>query len=611
MCGIAAIYNYKPELKPVDQQELISIRDAMITRGPDAAGLWMDEKLRVGLAHRRLSIIDLSKRSDQPLVSQDKNFVISYNGEIYNYKQLRSDLQKKGYEFQTESDTEVILNLYREKGTELCSFLRGMFAFAIWDNINQKMIIARDAYGIKPLYYSDDGSSIRIASQVKALRCSKKLADGKLSAGGITGFLLFGSVPEPFTSYQDIRAVPAGTIITIDENGQDRRQYFSLCKEYNKFNIVSNDEISENTKKNAFLDSVQSHLESDVPVGIFLSSGVDSCSLLGLMNKSGYKDITAVTLSFREFEGTENDEAPLAREIADRYSVNHHVDYISEQDFTTNLPQILNDMDQPSIDGVNTWFVSRAVHKAGLKVALSGLGGDEFFGGYPSFTNIPKMLRLKNRFGFVPGFNPLFRSLVSLLSKFKTVNEKTQFIPEFYQNIFQAYLLQRCIFLPADVTKILGEEFATQGFNELMMENYSQERLQECPNSDFAMISALETELYMRNQLLRDSDWAGMSHSLEIRVPLVDTKLLNTLGPSIIKSNGAKGKRIMADAALSQEDMFLLERKKTGFGLPLQNWIKLSGNQFKKTGGFNLNNNCHWSKKYALHVLEVFHGDHF
>src|SRR5215475_295361 len=416
MCGIAGIYAYHYAANAVDRAELRRIRDHMAARGPDGLGEWYSQDERVGFGHRRLTIIDLSERGAQPMMSADGKLVVTFNGEIYNYRQLRASLEAKGYIFRSQSDTEVLLHLYAEKREAMVHDLRGMFALAIWDAERRTLFLARDPYGIKPLYYADDGWTLRFASQVKAL-----LAGGKISRdpepAGWAGFALFGSVPEPFTTYQEIRALPAGSTLWVDRVGTHQtKQYFSIADTYCKAEAASsplNNESQQHSAREALLDSVRHHLVADVPVGAFLSSGIDSGALVGLMRDAGQQDIQTVTLGFAEFRGRAEDEAPLAQEVARLYGTRHTTRVVTKAEFDADLPRILEAIDQPTIDGLNTWFVTKAAHELGLKVAISGLGGDELFGGYPSFREIPLCVRAFKIPALVPGVGSAARWLLS------------------------------------------------------------------------------------------------------------------------------------------------------------------------------------------------------
>ena len=379
MCGIVGIYSYHAVADPVDRQELIRIRDHMAARGPDGRGEWHSGSHQLSLAHRRLSIIDTSDSGAQPMASADSKFVVTFNGEIYNYRELRSALEASGQMFRSQSDTEVLLHLYAQKGERMVHDLRGMFAFAIWDSERGCLFLARDPYGIKPLYYADDGRTFRFASSVRAL-----LSGGQISrtadVAGLVGFFLLGNVPEPFTTYRDIRALPAGSWMVIDKAGaREPVHYASIASVYRDAEAQAPDfpeaDLHERFRA-ALLDSVRHHLVSDVPVGAFLSAGVDSGALIGLMRDAGQRDIRTVTLAFEEFRGTSSDEAPLAGVVAKHYGTHHTTRWVGSAEFHRDLPQIIEAMDQPSIDGINTWFVTKAAHEHGLKVAISGVGGD-------------------------------------------------------------------------------------------------------------------------------------------------------------------------------------------------------------------------------------------
>ena len=363
-----------------------------------------------GLGHRRLTIIDLSERGAQPMVSADGKLVVTFNGEIYNYRKLRASLEAKGYAFRTQTDTEVLLHLYAEKGEAMVNDLRGMFAFALWDSEKGGLLLVRDPYGIKPLYYADDGWTLRFASQVKALLAGGKVSRNQEPAGWV-GFCLFGSVPEPFTTYQEIRALPAGSTLWVDRVGtREAKQYFSIADTYCSAEAASSSANNEDLQlgaREALLDSVRHHLVADVPVGAFLSSGIDLGALVGLMRDAGQQDIQTVTLAFEEFRGRSEDEAPIAAEIATQYGTRHTTRVVTEREFRDDLPKILDAMDQPTIDGLNTWFVSKAANELGLKVVISGLGGDELFGGYPSFRDVPLCVRALAIPGLIPGLGDL------------------------------------------------------------------------------------------------------------------------------------------------------------------------------------------------------------
>jgi asparagine synthase (glutamine-hydrolysing) len=575
MCGINGIFGYHSAASAPAEGELLVTRDAMSRRGPDASGAWRSVDGRCALGHRRLSIIDLSDRATQPMTSEDGRFVVVFNGEIYNYPELRLQLEAQGARFRTASDTEALLHLYARQGAEMVHALRGMFAFAIWDETRRGLFLARDPYGIKPLYTSDNGWTFRFASQVKAL-----LAGGQVSRdpepAGVVGFHLFGSVPDPFTLYRDVRALPAGHTQWIDAAGPREPKPFANLADVlanGALNPVPARELADRVRVSV-LESVRSHLLADVTVGVLLSAGVDSGAVLGLMRDAGQREIIAVTLAFEEFQATSEDEAPSAARVAEHYGARHIVRRVSEREFIDDLPAIFEAMDQPSIDGVNSWFVSKAAKEAGLKVALSGLGGDELFGGYPSFLDLPRWRRWYGPMASVPGVGLLARKVIGVvLPRFARSQPKALGLLDHSDTWAGTYLLRRGLFLPYELPDIMDRDIAHEGLRRLKPLYHLLASLTPDPGSNGSRVCALESANYMRNQLLRDTDWAGMAHSLEIRVPLVDFKLLSVLAPLIPTLTHGSGKSALAKAPAVPLPDDIVTRAKTGFGVPIGTWM--------------------------------------
>jgi len=579
MCGIAGLYAYHDAAHPVDTTELRSIRDHMAARGPDGRGEWLAPDGRVGLGNRRLAIIDLSDGGAQPMASESRKTVITFNGEIYNYRSLRSGLEAKGYVFRTRSDTEVLLHLYAAKGEAMVTDLRGMFAFAIWDADAGALFVARDPYGIKPLYYSDDGRTFRFASQVRALIAGGAIVR-ELDAAGQVGFYLFGNVPEPFTWYRHIQALPAGCTLFVDRSGKRQvHRYHSIAQiycdaeaHYPGGDPPSNEKAAAEVR-DALLDSVRHHLVADVPVGAFLSSGIDSGAIVGLMRDANQRNIETVTLSFTEFCGRPEDEAPLANEVARLYGARHTTRVIAESEFAADLPRILETMDQPSIDGINTWFVAKAARELGLKVVLSGLGGDELFGGYPSFRDIPRWVRLLAAPSRVPLLGKLSRLVARRIGGTLHANPKAASMIEFGGTYDGAYLLRRGLFMPWELDRLLDPELVREGLNRLAPLESIAAQLHAMPSSPQARVAVLEASLYMRNQLLRDTDWASMAHSLEVRTPLVDSVLLKRIAAAGVPRADMSSKQMLARAPARPLPESVIGRKKTGFNIPTARWF--------------------------------------
>lgn len=575
MCGINGIFSYHYAANPVDVDELVRTRDHMTARGPDGAGAWLTTDRRAGLGHRRLSIIDLTAGGAQPMLSSDGRYVVTFNGEIYNFRELRRVLENEGHVFRSNSDTEVLLALYAARGATMVGDLRGMFAFAIFDNLARTLFLARDPYGIKPLYYADDGWTLRFASQVKSL-----LAGGAVSRdtdpAAAVGFYLFGSVPEPFTTVTAIRALPAGTTLTVDVGGPSApRRYHRIADTYAA--AEPRDLASAGAQadvRSALLESVICHLTADVPVGAFLSAGVDSGALVGLMRDAGAGDIKTTTVAFEEFRGRPEDESPIAREIAQRYGTDHVTRIVSKVEFEADLPKIVEAMDQPSIDGVNTWFVAKAARERGLKVAISGLGGDELMGGYPSFRDVPKWVRVFGPARFLPGLGTAVRHLARPLTSVLGLSPKAASLVELASTWEGAYLLRRGLFMPWELDRVLKRDVVREGLRRLRPMSLVRAELGGRHRTDFARVATLESSLYMRNQLLRDTDWASMAHSLEVRVPLVDSTLLSRLAPYAGPKLARMGKSLLANAPSHPLPSAIVDRPKTGFTTPIRDWME-------------------------------------
>jgi asparagine synthase (glutamine-hydrolysing) len=544
MCGITALFAYRSGALAPEELEAITAR--MIPRGPDAGGTWLSDDRRVGLGSRRLAIIDLSDEGAQPMWDAGRELVLVFNGEIYNYAELRAALVRGGARFHSRSDTEVLLELYRRDGERMTELLRGMYAFAIFDTRTRRMFVARDPYGIKPLYLADDGTTIRMASEVKAL-----LAGGRVSAAidpaAAAGFFLTGSVPEPFTIRRDVRAVEPGTSFFIEpERGINGvRRFFSIAE---VFRDASNDALVDPAVlvRERVEESVAHHLVADVPIGLFLSAGIDSSAIAQVAARK--TALQTFTLSFSEFS-----EAPLAERFARELGTKQTTRVVGREEFLGDLPRILERMDQPTIDGVNTWFISKAVHEAGIKVALSGVGGDELLGGYPSFANLPRMVR--------------FPRLARAAGRLRR-HPKARLIGRYGSSYAGAYLLQRGLFLPDELPDLLGADLAREGLERLQPLANIARVLEPDPGTPFGRVATLEASLYMRNQLLRDADWASMAHSVEVRTPLVDAWLLRQLAPML---GAERGKQALG-ANLPD---YLRKRAKTGFFVPMRAWMEL------------------------------------
>jgi len=574
MCGIAGNLAYHPSAPPVNPEEILKIREAMKSRGPDGSGFWVSQDKRLALAHRRLSIIDLSEAGAQPMATPDQALRVVFNGEIYNYRELRRSLENRGRRFQSHSDTEVLLYLYQEYGEGLTARLRGMYAFALWDAVRQRLLLGRDPFGIKPLYYADDGKSLRFASQVKAL-----LAGGGVNTSpepaGHAGFFLWGYVPEPYTLFRGVRALPAGATLSQDLRGNSEvRRFCNIPAELEKAY-----ETGRQTPRGAaavreelgqaLVDSIRHHLVADVPVGLFLSSGLDSSTIAALASQEQGR-LHSITLGFQELRGGHCDETLYAARIAARYGTVHRTAWITREDFYADYHRILEVMDQPATDGVNMYFVAKVAAAAGMKTALSGLGGDELFGGYPSFHDLPRMVRTLAWARACPGLGRMVRRLAAPWLK-RVVSPKYAGVLEYGGSYPGAYLLRRGLFMPWELPQVMDPDLARAGWEELQPLARLNDTIPSTPE-DFLKVAALEMVWYMRNQLLRVADWAGMAHAVEIRLPLVDIALLRKIAP-LLAAPPRPGKLDMAGTLKSPLPDEVLQRAKSGFFVPVRRWL--------------------------------------
>lgn len=577
MCGVAALFRYRPsDFAAVETAPwLARVNAAQRARGPDGEGVWVSPDGCVGLGHRRLAIIDLDARAAQPMSSVDGQVRVSFNGEIYNYLELRQRLKKSGCVFRSQSDTEVLLHLYRQYGADMTRYLRGMYAFVLWDEERQGMLLARDPFGIKPLYYADRGGVLRVASQVKALLAGGDI-DTEVEPAGHVGFFLWGSVPEPYTLYRGVRALPAGTTLWVQRGNEPPALH--------RFGDVAQDlamalpaaesgGAAQEQFRAALQDSVRHHLLADVPVGVFLSAGLDSTSLAAIASRVHDQPVRTLTLGFREYEGSPANEVPIAEAVAQALGARHETRWVGGADFATEAAALLDAMDQPTIDGVNSYFVSKAAHDSGLKVALSGLGGDELLGGYPSFRNVPTLVRLAKPFAWL---GKAFR-VVSLPVLRRFTSPKYAGLFEFGGGYGGAYLLRRGLYMPWELPEVLDADLARAGWQELD----PIARLDAALPSGlapFQTVSALELTVYMRQMLLRDTDWASMAHSLEVRVPLVDVELLRTVAALAARNGRPPDKKTMAKLAWHPDGApeALVNRPKTGFSVPVRDWQQKS-----------------------------------
>ncbi len=596
MCGIGGIASTSWNYSDSPNEVMTRVSTALKVRGPDASGLWSCPTDFVCLAHRRLSILDVDHRSDQPLSSDDGRFIIVFNGEIYNYKELRYSLEAQGIKFKTNSDTEVLLYHFCMHGVAGLAQLRGMFSFVIYDNAERRLHLARDPYGIKPLYYSILKNGLIFASQVKSLLASKIIPLTRDYASKVA-FHLLGSVPEPDTWFKDIKALPAGCYASFElSSGKfeiSKIEDISIAW-LEKYPSTSADFNLQAYIRDCLLESIRYHSKADVPFGVFLSGGIDSGVVAGLLSELTEQSIIGVTIAYNEYKGQKEDEAPGAGIIAKQFSIKHHIKIVSKSDFVNDMDSIFSSMDQPSVDGINTWYASKAAKEAGLKVVLSGIGGDELFFGYDSFRSLPLAVRITSLINKAPIIAGTLSYLLALISDY-TKNRKWGEVLEFCNTIQGAWFLKRCVSDPQSISERPLEpkelrhllQFDPIHWVNLQVENQS-------PVCSLAL-AQIESVTYLKNQLLRDSDWASMAHGVELRCPLVDVKLLASLSGHFDQIAKSKGKSLMANSLFKKLPDAISKKKKTGFSIPIRNWMS--------------SNNSHPSSEPWTEVIEKHYED--
>ncbi|MCP9825030.1 asparagine synthase (glutamine-hydrolyzing) [Synechococcus sp. EJ6-Ellesmere] len=559
MCGIAGILAGAPGLHA---SAASAMGVALAHRGPDDAGLWRSprgDSAPVTLVHRRLAIQDLSPGGHQPMQSACGRYVLVFNGEIYNQHALRGDLERQGHRFRSSSDTEVLLQLLIRYGTAALQRLQGMFGFCLWDSHEQRAMLARDPYGIKPLYlWQGPGGQLLFASEVRALLASN-LIPRQLDATALAGFLASGSVPEPRTLVAGITSMPAGW---LGEWQTGRWQIQPHWQPSYAPGLLLNrgDQIA--LSRQALAASVEAHQLSDVPVGLFLSGGLDSSALLAL---AGGQRITTLSIGFQE---SAYDESDRAAAVARYFGSSHVPLQLDAARASELLPAFLAAVDQPSIDGFNTYCVSQLAHEQGLKVVLSGLGGDELFGGYTSFRKIPRLLALHRSLG------PSRAAAACWLER--SGQHQRLRLAAFLCGPATAAAAHRClrgIFSPGEAAVLLRhwglpeDAVSDQAFIEAGNSG--------CPTQADA-IAWLESSRYMGQQLLRDSDTYSMAHGLELRIPFVDSQLFRELAPLPAPTRLARGKKLLQDA-VPELRQALPPAAKRGFTFPYGVWFDQPG----------------------------------
>jgi asparagine synthase (glutamine-hydrolysing) len=566
MCGIFGLISPKPKSDLVDP--VARAARSLAHRGPDDEGIEFlcgdADPLRVAFAHRRLAILDLSAAGHQPMRDEASGNWITYNGEVFNFREARGKLEARGLRFHSESDTEVLLKGYGLLGEEAIVDWRGMFAFGFWQARERRLTLVRDRLGIKPLYYFHDGETFLFASEIRALLATG-LVPRRVSQAAIDGYLAFGSVQQPLTIVENVFAVLPGHTLTFHDGWIEQRPYWQLragaCPP--PAGDVA-EEIAE-----LLAESVKLRLVSDVPVGLFLSGGIDSSAVNALARRATNGELKSFSVCFREREFSEQ---VYAERVARQYATNHASILVTEDEILAKLPAALDAMDQPSIDGVNTYIVSEATAEAGLKVALSGLGGDEVFAGYNFFRTVARDEQLRARASAAP--RVLRRAAASAIGAVANGNRASKLSALLRGDHLDEHIVQlyRRVFTNQQREALLRARIPESS----RMREWTDFQIANCVSADpINQASALDLGGYMANTLLRDADAMSMRHSLEVRVPLIDHKLvermLTVAGDAKLRAGEPKWLLAHAARDLPRE---IIDRPKRGFVLPYELWLK-------------------------------------
>jgi asparagine synthase (glutamine-hydrolysing) len=632
MCGIAGIVQRDGPLQGDVPAMASALGAALAHRGPDGAGNWVASRAQganVLLVHRRLAIIDPGPSGAQPMSTPDGRYHIVFNGEAYNYRALRADLESRGERCATGSDTEVLLRLVARDGPASLARVRGMFAFAMWDTADRSLLLARDRFGIKPLYLATGPQRIAFASELSALRAAH-LTAGDVSVAGVLAFMRWGSVPPPLTWQHGVDMIAPGTWHRWRIDGAvyghshgifaDARTPYASDARPRRSAASFRADVGQ-----AVRESVRAHLVADVPVGVFLSGGIDSGAMVSCASSLGSTNLQTFTVGFDHATS----EVERAREVATRFGTSHHELRVTGAEVARDLPAVLARLDQPTIDAVNSFYVARAVSTTGIKAVLSGAGGDELFGGYASFARLPRAMAVKRLTA------PLWPALGTLTEPLmpERLRARWRHFSSSNGSFIEAYRVQRGFLLPEEVDVIAGpalrddarwrEAVEIVGETERALLTPIPSPTGERPQ---ATVARLESRMYLASQLLRDLDVMSMAHGLEVRVPFVDHELLEEVWPELaFHPDLRQGKRLLSGTLDRPLPEAILTHPKQGFTLPFAKWMTADlapvvqdGLQRLADGGWITSPTpqrvlsdwhrgvAHWSRPWGLSVLGHF-----
>jgi asparagine synthase (glutamine-hydrolysing) len=614
MCGINGIYGLENEKRKFLVE---TMNESLIHRGPDAQLIYSDNEITLG--HTRLKIIDLSDQANQPITCYQDRYVLTFNGEIFNFRELKQRLND--YPYKTQSDSEVILAAYHKWGIDMLDKLEGQFAFGIWDKLNRELLLVRDRLGIKPLYYHHNSNLIAFSSEIRPLM-KTGLFKPEIKKEALIDYLRYQTVHAPDTIISEIKQLMPGYFFKISFDEAKLVQYWDVRHDHDEPGNYRSREEAQKKVRELFTEAVQKRLVADVPFGAFLSGGIDSSLVVGVMSELMDQPVKTFNVSFDESEFS---EAKYARLISDKFKTDHTEINLKPKDFLEIIPDVIDDLDHPSGDGFNTWMVSKVTKEAGITMALSGLGGDELFAGYPIFKRYKSLLAQKWILSFPIGLRRFAGDILTKLKPGIASEKIARVISQEYFDLENIYQFDRQVLLDSQVKSLLNlDKLPPKSVYKTVHENVGF----ETPGYAFAPLSRVswaEINTYMQNVLLRDADQMSMAHALEIRVPFLDHKLVEmvmALSDDVKFPNSPK--QLLTDSFSNLLPDEIVNRPKMGFVFPWEYWLKaelkefaeLGLNKLKSRSDFNaeaidqlwidfLNNNprVSWSRIWPMVVL--------
>ncbi|MHB1377034.1 MAG: asparagine synthase (glutamine-hydrolyzing) [Candidatus Humimicrobiaceae bacterium] len=594
MCGIVGIFNFNNQ-ESINENLLVKMRDIMIHRGPDDFGLWISPDNKTGLAHRRLSIIDISKSASQPMSNEDNSIFIVFNGEIYNHQEIRPELEKKGHKFKTDhSDTEVIIHAFEEWGVNCIQKLRGMFAFAIWDENKKELLIVRDRIGIKPVYYTKKDGRFIFASEIKSILVDSKIKR-EVNIEGFYNYLSFLTVPAPQTMFKNIYKLPAGCYLKISSNGNiETKKYWDVFDYTEPLINISEEEIAEKILDELRV-SVKYRKISDVPVGVFLSGGIDSSTNLALFSEGSREKVRAFTIGYEGDNKSYENEFKYAKLMASIINTDYHEKILNIEDFINFFKTLIFHQDEPIADPVcfPVYAVSKLARENGVTVCQVGEGSDELFMGYSGWKTMLSLYNLNSKFNISLlkkiGLFSLGLAGKKKKSYYEWLRRGANNEPIFWGGAEAYFEYEKSNLLSKNISKNF-KNYSSYEVIKPIYDNFMEKAWEKTPLS---WMSYIDLNLRLPELLLMRVDKMSMAVSLEARVPFLDHKFVELAMsiPQSIKTKNGDLKYILKKAVKGVIPEEIINRKKQGFGVPIDEWF------FEKLGNFTYSKLKDFSKK--------------